>query len=814
MGLHQLWVQIQLNKNKSIIVCVTYKPPNCPVACIKDELKPMLIEALMMQPQIVIMGDLNCNLLNNSSVDAKALLDTCNELNLKQIIEEPTRITAQTRSLLDVIMITPLSKVKTSGVMNTGISDHCLVYCTIKVKTKKPNPKYINVRSYKRYDPIYFKTEVAQLPLHEIYSTYDVNSKLDLFNELFLNTLNKHAPMKYAKIKGRPHKFIGKEIKELMKIRDRHLESFRKSKNSEDWNRYKQLRNTVKISIKKAESEYVCSQIEKNKDNSKSMWKVIRGCLPSKETTKPSYRKDPELAAEEFNNFFISVGKTTADKVRELADQNNILITSPSPRSTHVSDAERFKFSLVTREEVRKIILKSPSNKAPGPDKVSVQCFKDTLEIIIGPVTDIINCSLMTSTYPISWKLAEVIPLHKDGDPDDASNNRPVSLLSSLSKICDKVVLNQFTDYLLKHKLLTKHQSGNRKWHSTETLNIAVTDTLLEAIDKKQLSFIIFLDLSKAFDSVQHNILINKIMDLGVTTEVLNWFKSYLSNRSQYVRIGAATSTCAALKHGIPQGSVLSPFLFNIYTDSLPSVSKSCNLESFVDDSKTFLTFPVSSINCSIEAIEDDLQRIFQWCCNHSLLINPEKTKMLIVGSRQMMKQIQTPPNINFISKNLIPITEVKDLGVFLDSFLSYDKHIQALSSSCISKLGQINRVKNLFDQKTLAMIIDTLVMSKINYCSSIWSNTSEGNIEKIQLVQNYAARIISGEKKFDHISPTISALGWLPIKEHLLYRDILLMFKCVNGQAPLYFCDKFKQRNQVHHRDTRSNEDLDIPKF
>jgi hypothetical protein len=130
------------------------------------------------------------------------------------------------------------------------------------------------------------------------------------------------------------------------------------------------------------------------------MWKVIRGCLPSKEITEPNYRKDPELAAEEFNNFFISLqGKTTADKVKELADQNNILITSPSPRSTHVSDAERFKFSLVTREEGRKIILRSPSNKAPSPDKVSVQCFKDTLEIIIDPLTDIINCSLMTSTY-------------------------------------------------------------------------------------------------------------------------------------------------------------------------------------------------------------------------------------------------------------------------------------------------------------------------------------------------------------------------------------------------------------------------------
>ena len=320
-------------------------------------------------------------------------------------------------------------------------------YCILKVKTKEPNPNYIHVRSYKLYDTICFKTEVAQLPLHEIYSTHDVNSKLDQFNELYLNTLNRHEPKKFVNIKGRSHKFIGKEIKELMKVRDRHLKSFPKSKNSEDWNSYKQIRNAVKISIRKAESKYVCSQIEKNEDNSKSMWKVIRGCLPSQEIPKPNYRKNLELVDEEFNSFFISVRKTTADKVRELADQNNILITSPSPKSTSVSDVERFEFSLITREEVRKIILISSSNKAPGAEKVRMQGFKDTLEIIINPVTDIINCSLMTSTYPMCWKLAVVIPLHKDGDPNNPSNNRSVSLLPSLSKICDKVVLNQFTDY-------------------------------------------------------------------------------------------------------------------------------------------------------------------------------------------------------------------------------------------------------------------------------------------------------------------------------------------------------------------------------
>ena len=272
--------------------------------------------------------------------------------------------------------------------------------------------------------------------------------------------------------------------------------------------------------------------------------------------------------------------------------------------------------------------------------------------MILDPVTDIINCSLMTSTYPSMWKIAEVVPLHKEGDPEIASNNRPISLLSCLSKICDKVALNQYTEHLTNHRLLTEHQSGNRKKHSTETLNIAVTDMLLE-----------------------HSLL----------------------------------------------------------------------------------------------HIEEDLHRIFEWCCNNSLLVNPEKTKMLVVGTRQLMNQLESPVHINFMGENLTPVTEVKDLGMLLDSHLTYDKHIQALSSSCISKLRQIGRVKHNFDQSTLATIIDTLVMSKINYCSTVWSNTSDGNIKKIQLIQNCAARLITGVPKYDHISPTLNALGWLSIKEHLL---------------------------------------------
>ena len=296
-------------------------------------------------------------------------------------------------------------------------------------------------------------------------------------------------------------------------------------------------------------------------------------------------------------------------------------------------------------------------------------------------------------------------------------------------------------------------------------------------MDKKQISIVVFIDLSKAFDSMEHDILLEKISRLGVSPAAYEWFKSYLADRSQYVRIGTTTSTTAPLTHGISQGSVPSQFLFNIYTDSLPSIPEFCNLESYVDDSKEYLSFSLPISDSSLSTLEDDLHRVFEWCCKNSLLINPDKTKMMVIGSQQLLQQLEHTVSIDFIGKTLEPVAQVKDLGTTLDSNLKYNEHIQRLSSSCIAKLCQINWVKNLFNQSTLTSIINALVMSKIYYCSSIWSNTSEENIKKIQLIQNYAARVIAGNVgKYDHVSPVLKELGWLPIKEHLQYRDAVLV--------------------------------------
>ena len=192
------------------------------------------------------------------------------------------------------------------------------------------------------------------------------------------------------------------------------------------------------------------------------------------------------------------------------------------------------------------------SNKAPGFDKVPMSIIKDALPCILPALTDIINCSLLTSEYPTLWKMAEVVPLLKDGDHEIADNNRPVSLLIAVSKICERVVLNQLTDYMSQRKRYTEHQSGNRKLHSTERLNVFITDQILQSMDRKEVAALVLIDLSKAFDSIDHSILLVKLQTIGVSKPVLAWFKSYLSGRSQIVRIGSTLSETCIITRGIP----------------------------------------------------------------------------------------------------------------------------------------------------------------------------------------------------------------------------------------------------------------------
>ena len=738
------------------MLCVAYRPDDTPLSFFEDTLKPVYIHALTMNKPIIILGDLNCSALDSTCREYVALVGFTREMNLQKLIKQPTRITATTESLLDIILVSDVLSVRRGGTIINPISDHLPVFVELKLKSPKPSPHYISARSYKNYDPDLF---IIDLALHSdsllsLFAGSDVNNKLAIFNNVFRQVLDAHAPVKTIKIRNRPCPFITDDIKELMKTRS-----------ETDWAEYKDYRNNVKRALMDAERKHTYQEVQSNKSNSRSLWKVINNVVPSKSQEKHVYSKDLKTVANDFNSYFSSVGSRAADAVAQLARDNNITYSNSSPLSPlrpALSTANCFSFSPVSCEVVRHVILSVPLNKAPGPDKIKAKVFRDSLQVVLGPITEIINCSFPTTTFPSDWKTAEVIPLLKAGDHKAPSNNRPLSLLNFASKVCEKIALEQFSVYLMSHKCLSSHQSGNKSLHSTETLNIYTTDLILESMDKKKMSALILLDLSKAFDSVSHQRLLQKLSAVGASPATVRWFQSYLTGRTQSVRIDSVLSDPLPITHGVPQGAILSPLLFSTHLNDLSGAPQFCQLESYVDDSKVLLFFPVNDFNDARIKLEEDLRKVPIWGCKNQLLINPDKTKFMLIGTRQLMS--------------------------------SHSVDLSYLVSSCLSKLVQINRVKKSFDKDILTLIISSLVFSKMFYCSSVWSNTSKNNIKKLQLIQNFACRIITGSQKYDHVTPLLHQLNWLSVNEILQLRDSVMAFKCVNNLAPDYLCIKFKK--------------------
>ena len=252
-----------------------------------------------------------------------------------------------------------------------------------------------------------------------------------------------------------------------------------------DWQYYRDCRNDVKRVLREAEKEYVQNEVKKNQSSSEQ-WKVIRNCIPTREKSRPAYSRDMKELATEFNEFFTEVGVRAAEEAKRLASVNGLTTLHQELPVSFVPEEDEFRFRAATSFEINRIVQSFPSNKAPGKDKLHMAVVKDALPAIFPILTEIINSSLLTSVFPSPWKESEIVPILKDGgDPEVANGNRPVSLLPALSKICERVALNQFTEYAIRRNCLSGHQSGNKKRHSTETLNILMSDLALEAMDRK-----------------------------------------------------------------------------------------------------------------------------------------------------------------------------------------------------------------------------------------------------------------------------------------------------------------------------------------
>ena len=521
----------------------------------------------------------------------------------------PTRFSQHSASLIDNIYckIDESTINSTSGIILTGISDHLPYFVCLKniFKQKKSVPKYVKCKINK---PAAINDICEELKGSNIYNTLnhvletDPNENYDKLIDHIMSIKEKHLPQRFVKFNKHRHKankWITYGIINSLNSRDKKLLKLKLL--IEGTSEYLALKQNIscynsilKKSIREAKRIYYQNVFDKYKNDIKNTWKTISEllCKSSKKSNPIKELKvgnriitDKNEICNTFNKFFVNIGPSLAENIKPT---KNIRFTSFLKKVVSSS----FHFDLVGEEDVLKIVKSLKSKNSAGSDGISTNLLKIIIPAILKPVKLILNQSLVTGIFPDNLKVAKVTPLFKKNDSQLMDNYRPVSLLNSISKIFEKVVHKQLSAYFKKHKLFYKSQYGFRDEHSTELASMELIDRVMNSFEKKHTPLAIYMDLSKAFDTLDHKILLHKLDYYGIKGSELNWFKSYLSDRKQYVQIEESSSTYKTITTGVPQGSVLGPLLFLIYMNDIEEASSALSSILFADDS----TF-INSIN-------------------------------------------------------------------------------------------------------------------------------------------------------------------------------------------------------------------------
>ena len=448
-------------------------------------------------------------------------------------------------------------------------------------------------------------------------------------------------------------------------------------------------------------------------------------------------------------------------------------------------------FLPATSDEVRHAIMFS-SNSTCSLDVIPTKLLKSCIDALLLPVTTLINLSFSEGIFPTSFKTAIVKPLLKKYSlpTDDLSSYRPISNLDFISKILEKIIHNRITSHLQSFPSICPFQSAYRKFHSTETALLRIQNDLLLAIDQRKLSALVLLDLSAAFDTIDHSILLARLSStFGITGSALSLLTSYLTDRSQSVSIDCHSTPPSPMNTGVPQGSVLGPLLFTLYTTPLSYLFSTTPISYhlYADDTQMYISFHSSDAAISLSTLSTVLDSVHLWLTSNRLSVNPSKTEYLIIGTPQQRSKL-TASSILFQGNILKPSDSTRNLGIIFDKDLSLKQHVSSICKSSYYQIRQIRQVRSSLDKNSAIVLANSLVSSKLDYCNSLFYGLPAVTLDRLQKVQNSLARVvIPSVRRHHHITPTLKELHWLPIRQRVDFKIASLTHKTLLIQQPSY---------------------------
>ena len=756
---------------------------------------------------VFIFGDLNIDCLKYGHVNnVTEYIDLLYSHGLLQIVTRPTRCTLTSATLIDHIITNSASGLFETIILVSQLSDHFPLLCFIGSAKTLNKPKSFVSRNYNDASIDSFNNSLSALNWNDVLSLRDPQISYTAFSETFSSLHDLHFPKITKKFNKNYHKIepwftAGLLISRRKKIALTKAHYMNPSDLS--LNLLKSYRNVYNKTFRAAKKLYFEFELRVNQSNLKKSWELIRLAMRKKAEKSSSIANilsnnqlvsDPQEIANLFNEFFTSIPSSIIDEINPSDRPPDVLVDNDVPLFS-LSDLP------VTEAEIINATKLLQPKKTADMTGISVWLVQKIIANISVPLQHIFCKSFSNGIVPNQLKVAKVVPVFKSGSKECMDNYRPISLLSCFSKIIEKIVGNRLTSFLDTNNLISNAQYGFRKKHSTIHPLVHFLNHVTTSLDRREHTIAIFCDLRKAFDTVNHKILLAKLHKLGVRGSELLWFQDYLTNRKQLVHVNGSNSTLLNILIGVPQGSILGPLLFLIYINDLPLCSELIAL-LFADDTTLYLSGP--NLEQLISKVNAEFKKIVDYFRFLKLALHPDKTKFILFTNNNEARlsnvdlclnfnNSRDVPNDNLISKLVrvtadSPTPHIKFLGIHIDPLLTFKLHINTIVSKVSKAMFFLRSVKNVLTGSALKSVYYALIHSHFVYGIHIWSCTNQSNLNSLFLKQKTAIRLINSAKYNAHTEPIFKSSGILPLYMLTDFFKLKFFHDFVNKELPTSF--------------------------
>ena len=811
-------IELRLRKEKWFVISV-YKPPPVKDDVFMSELSQICDYIYRESDNVILIGDMNINM----NVEGNVLSDLCTIYDMKNLVKEPTCFKSQLNpSLIDVILVAKPKRFYPSLIFDTGLSDfHKMICVCTKMYAPQDVQKKIVYRSFKNFDEELYKADVAMTPFHIAYIFDDIDDVVWCHNKMLSDVIESHAPLKHRTLKKESVPYMNSKLRKVQYRRNQLRNKYWNNKNATTWEEYRKMRNKANIIRKQSEKTFFKKKCLNN-DNQREFWKTFKPYLSSKCITmdniilKENERivNNPTEVCELFRQHFSSIAESIGEPDHFEGDITDAYIYQAintyqnHPSIVEINNQhpspETFNFNKTEENKVLHNLRNVNIKKSTGYDNISPCFIKMAANELAHPITQVINLCIAHSHYPECYKRSETAPVYKAKDMYCKDNYRPVSCLTTVSKIIEYEMCDQ-TNYHFAD-VFDDRLSAFRKGIGCEQVLVKVTEQWKNALDNGMIVGTVLMDLSKAFDCLPHKLLISKLYAYGFSISACRFIASYLTDRKMRVKHFGSKSQWSIITKGIPQGSIMGPVIFNIFINDLLTIVQ-CNIYNYADDN-TIAQIEMD-LNILMSELENKAGICIEWFDNNMMKANAHKFQFMLCDRKN-----RCPENTQLVVRGncLSRKKTAKLLGLNIDDQLSFDIHVTNLCKKASRNINILLRLSGkIGDLKERLALLDAFLCSIFTYCPTVWHFCSK-KVERImEKIHERGLKFVLNDasKTYEEllIMTNCDTMTLWRLKKIALF-----MYKCFYKLHPNYINEMFKAKDSMYSM--RDNLKFELYKF